>query len=1058
MGVGLDKMQFLQELGRLNPAQRRAVDTIEGPVLVIAGPGTGKTQILAARIGNILAQTDARPENILCLTYTDAGAIAMRRRLLKFIGPDAHKVTINTFHAFCNSVIKDNLDLFGIRALDSITDLEKRQLLRKLIDGFDAKHPLKRFTGDVYYDIPRLSRLFSLMKTEDWSAAHISQKVDEYLESLPERELYLYKRANAKAGIKVGDVKQKDIDAETDKMRQLQAACQEYPRYMQMMADSKRYDFDDMILLVLNEFKRNENLLRQYQEKFLYLLVDEYQDTNGAQNEIIESLASFWDRPNVFVVGDDDQSIYRFQGANVENILRFNAKYSPEIILLTDNYRSSQHILDTAKHLIQNNQERLINAIKGLSKDLKAQSTEYATLTVKPEIREYYNLAHEMVGIAQEIEQLRNQGVKLSEIALIYRNHNQATDIARYLESRGIPLNVRRKFNILESPFIDNILTLLEYIKEEARIPHSREDLLFQILHFNFFGIEPLIIAKVAAGLRNDYKTRWREALRSVQAQAGTNLFDSNANESYRRIKQLSDNIEFWVKELHNTTLQTLFEKVMTRGGLLRQVMESPQKFEMLDQLTTLFQFIKDESVKDPKLKLDGFLRTIKEMREEKIALEINKKGFFEDGVNLVTAHGSKGLEYEYVFVLGCDKKAWDSSGRSDGFTFPDNLVTHVGKGDNAEENRRLFYVALTRAKRQLVVSYSIQSLDAKMMECSRYVDELTNCEDIVVSKVHLPDADLTAFHFTILSEPPLPNLPLLEETLLRRILENYSLSVSHLNTYLKCPISFYYGSLLRIPSAKNAAMAFGSAVHFAMERLFRMMKENQEVFPPASFLVQEFEWYMKRHLDSFTPEDYDRRMAYGRLFLPEYYLQNIEKWNRVSAVEINLRTVVDGIPINGKLDKLEFDGKHVNVVDYKTGKFDNSKKKFFPPTEDWKKEEPTYEEKHGGDYWRQAVFYKILVDNEDSKGWTAVSTEFDFVEPDRSTKQYYKQKIIITPEDMVIVRAQMQEAYRGIQNLEFQRGCNDSNCQWCAFVKNNFQLDPSLVPEENEPEEMAVS
>ncbi|CAN5221510.1 hypothetical protein BH09BAC1_BH09BAC1_02910 [soil metagenome] len=1054
MGAGMDKMQFLQELGRLNPAQRRAVDTIEGPVLVIAGPGTGKTQILAARIGNILAQTDARPENILCLTYTDAGAIAMRRRLLKFIGPDAHKVTINTFHAFCNSVIKDNLDLFGIRALDSITDLEKRQLLRKLIDGFDAKHRLKRFTGEVYYDVYRLERLFSLMKTEDWSEGHICQKVEEYLETLPERPEYLYKRGNAKMGIKVGDLKQKDIDNETDKMRQLQAACREYPKYMQLMAERKRYDFDDMILLVMNEFKRNEALLRQYQEKFLYFLVDEYQDTNGAQNEILEALAGFWERPNVFVVGDDDQSIYRFQGANVENILRFNEKYNPEIILLTDNYRSSQHILDTAKHLIQNNQERLINAIKGLSKDLKANHIEYAELEVKPEIREYYNLAHETVGIAQEIERLRDEGVKLSEIALIYRNHRQADDIARYLESRNIPLYVRRKFNIMESPFIGNIITLLEYINEEAQIPHSREDLLFQILHFNFFGIEPLVTAKVAAGLRNDYKTRWREALRSVQAQAGTNLFDSNANESYRNLKLLSNNIEFWVKELHNTTLQTLFEKVMTRGGLLRQVMESPQKFEMLDQLTTLFQFIKDESVKDPKLKLDGFLRTIKEMREENISLEIHKKGFFEDGGNLVTAHSSKGLEYEYVFLLGSSRDAWDKGGASSGFKFPDNLHTRLGAGDDTEEGRRLFYVGLTRAKRQLVVSYSSQTLEGKPMECSRYVDELTNCDNVSVRKVNLPDADLTSFHLTILSEPPLPNLPMLEETLMRRILENYSLSVSHLNTYIKCPVSFYYGALLRIPSAKNAAMAFGSAVHFAMERLFRMMKENQDNFPQASFLVQEFEWYMKRHLDSFTPEDYDRRMAYGRMFLPEYYQQNIEKWNRVCSVEINLRTVVDGIPINGKLDKLEFDGKHVNVVDYKTGKFDNSKKKFFPPTEDWKKEEPTYEEKHGGDYWRQAVFYKILVDNEDSKGWTAVSTEFDFVEPDRNTKQYYKQKIIITPEDLVIVRAQMQEAYRGIQNLEFQRGCNDSNCQWCNFVKNNFQLDPSLVPETAEPEE----
>lgn len=1053
MGLGNENGQFLQELNRLNAAQRKAVETIEGPVLVIAGPGTGKTQILAARIGNILLKTDTRPENILCLTYTDAGAIAMRRRLLKFIGPDAHKVTINTFHAFCNSVLKDNLDLFGIRALDSITELEKSQLLRQLIDGFDATHPLKRFTGDVYYDVYKLGKLFSLMKTEDWSPEFICAKIDEYIDSLPEREEYIYKVSNSKAGYKKGDVKQKDIDKEKAKMQELRAACLEYPRYMQMMAERKRYDFDDMILLVLNEFKQNEDLLRQYQERYLYFLVDEYQDTNGAQNEIVDLLADFWDRPNLFVVGDDDQSIYRFQGANVENILRFRNKYDPELVMLIDNYRSTQHILDASKFLIQNNTERLINAIKGLSKDLMAKNPNYADLPVRPQVREYYNLAHEVVGVAQEVELLKNEGVKLSEIAIIYRGHRQAEDIARYLESQGIPLYVRRKFNILESPFIDNVLTLLEYINDEAKKPHSREDLIFKIMHFNFFGIEPLVIAQVAAGLRNDYKTRWREALRSVQAQAGAILFDSKANESYRRIKQLSDNIEYWIKELHNTTLQALFEKVMTRGGLLREIMLSPQKFELLDQLTTFFQFIKDETVKDPKLTLDGLLRTIKDMRDEGIALEIHKKGFFEDGVNLVTAHSSKGLEYEYVFLLGCDKKTWDSNGPSRDFKFPDNLLDNKQASDDTEESRRLFYVALTRAKKQLVVSYSAQNLEGKPMECSRYVDELSSSQNVEVVQVHLPDEALTAFHLTILSEPPLPNLPLLEETLLRRILEHYSLSVSHLNTYLRCPVSFYYGTLLRIPVAKNAAMAFGSAVHYAMEHVFVKMKNNHDEFVGPETLVQDFEWYMRRHQDSFTDEDFVRRLEYGRLILPQYYNKYVNEWNKVAVVERNLKTVIDDIPINGKLDKLEFDGRYVNVVDYKTGKFEYAKKKFYPPTDDWKKEEPTFEEKYGGDYWRQGVFYKILVDNEDTKGWTVVSTEFDFIEPDRKTNEYYKHKIIINPEDLNVVRAQIKEAYRGIQNLEFTKGCNDSNCQWCNFVKNNFQLDANLVEDDGELE-----
>src|SRR6202008_2397239 len=177
--------KFLQEYERLNEPQRIAVDQIEGPVMVIAGPGTGKTQILAARIGKILLDTDTDPSNILCLTYTDAGVIAMRRRLLEFIGPDAYKVGIYTFHAFCNDVIQENLSLFEKTSLDPISELEKIQLFKELIDSFPKNHPLKRYRGDVYFEVNNLQTLFSTMKKEGWAPAFISDKIDEFLADLP---------------------------------------------------------------------------------------------------------------------------------------------------------------------------------------------------------------------------------------------------------------------------------------------------------------------------------------------------------------------------------------------------------------------------------------------------------------------------------------------------------------------------------------------------------------------------------------------------------------------------------------------------------------------------------------------------------------------------------------------------------------------------------------------------------------------------------------------------------------------------------------------------------
>src|ERR1700689_1636658 len=187
--------KFKEEYEKLNEQQRLAVDTIEGPVMVIAGPGTGKTQILAARIGKILLDTDASPENILCLTYTDAGAIAMRRRLLSFIGPDAYKVHIHTFHSFCNDIIQENLPLFEKTVLDPISELERIQLFKVLIDGWPKNHPLKRYRGDVYYEMGNLQSLFSTMKREGWTPEFINQKIDEYLGGLPHKDEFIAKRA-----------------------------------------------------------------------------------------------------------------------------------------------------------------------------------------------------------------------------------------------------------------------------------------------------------------------------------------------------------------------------------------------------------------------------------------------------------------------------------------------------------------------------------------------------------------------------------------------------------------------------------------------------------------------------------------------------------------------------------------------------------------------------------------------------------------------------------------------------------------------------------------------
>lgn len=731
--------KFEAEYNRLNEHQRRAVDQTEGPVMVIAGPGTGKTQILSARIGKILlSDAGIAPQNILCLTYTDAGVVAMRRRLVQFIGPDAYRVGIYTFHAFCNEVIQDNLALFEKTALDPVSDLERIELLKELIDGFGKDHPLKRYRGDVYFEIHSLQSLFSLMKREGWTGDYICQKVDEYLNDLCNRDDYICKRATKE--FKKGDVRWDKIEEEKEKMEKLRAACNEFKKFTELMRRRNRYDFDDMITWVIEAFEGNENLLRRYQEQYQYILVDEYQDTSGTQNKIVELLINFWDKPNVFVVGDDDQSIYRFQGANVENMLQFAQGFERDLltVVLTHNYRSVQPILDVSKSLIDRNRERLVAQIEGLSKDLVAsgplavgglplnngaaggsnnvvsfRSTVNGQRTTtddpRPLICEYDTQRDEMIGLVQGVETLLAAGVKGSEIGIIYRENKWGDELANYLRLKDVPFYTKRSLNILDQPLIQQLLLVLNYLAAEHDAPYGGDEMLFEILHFEWFGIPPVAIAKASVQVSEyNYKNKRPTSLRQWICEKGgkpVDLFDAGLPKSLCEAVQVLENL---IRAVSNFTLQGLLEKVIREGGFLSHIINHPDKNSLLQLVTGFYDHVKEETHRRPALSLYGLLERIELMRKEGLVLPLVQVAGHERGVNLMTAHGAKGLEFEYVFFAGCNASCWEKKRKPfSGFSFPDTLFLSAAKGNDTEELRRLFYVALTRAKKQLTVSFS---------------------------------------------------------------------------------------------------------------------------------------------------------------------------------------------------------------------------------------------------------------------------------------------------------------------------------------------------------------
>lgn len=1014
--------QFEKLLSSLNNSQRKAVEQIEGPVLVVAGPGTGKTQIIAGRIGYILSTKDAQaqPQNILCLTYTDAGTVAMRKRLLQFIGPTAYRVHIHTFHSFCNEVIQQNLDYFGKRTLEPITDLENISLLQNMIDELPTTHLLKRLRGDIYFEVKRLNNLFRLMKEEDYSYEFIYEKVNSFLNELPMRDDYIYQR-NGK-DFKKGDLKKAKIEEQKRKMDLLLAAANLFKTYNEKMLTLNRYDYSDMILWVVKAFKEDENLLRNYQEKYQYFLVDEFQDTNGAQNEILNSLTSFWDNPNIFTVGDDDQCIYEFQGARLKNIQEFISRHKKELteIVLTENYRSTQSVLNFAGNVIENNVKRLVNTDKNLNKQLSASNPVVQQSKVAPQVLEFPNIAQEEAFVVDEIERLQKENFPLSEVAVIYHRHKQAENIIHLLDKKNIPFQARKKINILDLPLIQNLLTILKFLEAESRKAHSGEEYLFELMHYRFFDLDVHDIASIAAYTAGKKTEKdWRTIISSREHLAQIKLRNADA------IDKLEKNISHWIAELPNITLQMLFEKVLNESGLLAWILKQDDKLWQLQVILTFFDYLKNESFRKPRLRVTELIENIEQLEKNDLQIDLTKSTFREDGVNFVSAHSAKGLEFQHVYLIGCTSDKWESAkGNSNSFSLPDT-ITFEDEEDSVESKRRLFYVAMTRAKEFLSITYS-RMKDGKDLVASRFVVE----SKIPVRQMEVSSETLEEMMILSMKKTEQPSIKILEKNIIDKRLENFSLSVSALNGYLNCPVSFYFDRILKVPSAKSDSMAFGSAIHEALRKLFEKMKLNNGVFPSKEDFVKEFIYQMNRNKDSFTDKQFELRKENGKQVLPAYYDKYISTFNKTVSIEFRINNVeMDGVPINGMIDKIEFDGNDANVVDYKTGSVSYALDKLKP----W-----SISDNNGGDYWRQIIFYKILIETQRFHKWNVVSGEIDFVEKDDKTKDFVKKKISIETGDVSFVKQQIKTTYENILAQKFSVGCGKEDCHWCNFAKQN--------------------
>ncbi len=1001
----------------LNPEQQEAVEAIEGPVLVIAGPGTGKTQVLALRIAEILnEQPDIDPGNLLCLTFTNAGAIAMRQRLLTFIGHEAHKVQIHTFHSFCNQVIQENASYFGVRETENVGELEQYELMEAMIDALPARHLL--FHKSSYHEIKNLLDLFSAMKQENWNVEDIETAVNEYLAEIPQREDFLYKRKYKE--FNAGDPNPKKIREEEEKMQRLLAGVRLFPEYQKRMQENGWYDYQDMIQWVIRAFRENETLLAKYQERFQYILVDEFQDTNGAQKTVLDLLIDYWETPNVFVVGDDDQSIYRFQGANLRNIMEFYEKYKAEtkVVCIEKNYRSTPAVLDLAEHVINANTERLVHEIPNLEKHLTAEHADYKAAAEQPKLVGYYNTAHEELGIINRLQELRDAGTNLSDVAVIYQNHHQVANILKLCEMKEIPVRVKETADILSLPLIQQVIELLHYFCDEAAQPFSREDILFRSLYFRCFELTARDIGLLALWRRADSKNRFLKLILQNPEELATIKGITDA-EKLAAIGRLITELE---QDFVDLPIALFVEAVFNKTGILQQVMAAPDRSFQLRALTTFMGFVRETAEKDTAATVANILDILQRMHRHGLTLPIHKIAYEDSGVNFITAHSAKGLEFEHVFLIGVDKKVWERKQRDLGFSFPDTL-TRSNAGDFLEEKRRLLFVALTRAKRYLEVSFAERSENGKELEPSQFVSELA--EKITIEQRQSNADAIDDYQFQLLQIPIVEDVPIIEPSILKQVLEGYRMSATHLNAYLRCPLSFYFEYILRIPGAPNAHAAFGTAVHIALEREYQQAKLSG-TYGDGVALLKFFEEDIARQRYAFTESEFQKFLAHGKEVLAGYFAHFLaNKPVAPTHTEYRISTHLHGVPAIGELDKIEeLEPGKVRITDYKTGNADSrhTTERLAAPSDK--------NNLLGGDYWRQVVFYTLLLENDAQKKWQVAECAIDFVEP-KKDGSCRREVFRVTEADKQIVLEQITDSYQRIQNMEFP-GCKEEDCVWC--------------------------
>ncbi len=1048
---------YQEAFAGLNDAQRRAVTTIEGPVLVIAGPGTGKTQLLTTRIAHILSTTDTLPQNILCLTFTDSAATTMRERLASMIGQGAYDVTISTYHAFGSDLIRRFPDYFLEEAdLKPVDDLGIDRIFRDIIAKLPFSNPLKHadlYLGDIKTLVSDAKR--ALLTPDDlrttakdnlaWITA-TSPLVHDTLgviKMLSKKTLPLF--TNLLAALPVvedsgtvwplGALCREQLQIALDEAatlgkttpvtawknawlakdgeghyvldgtkanHKLLAAADIYDHYLQALKAQGFFDYDDMILRAVRALETNADFRYTLQEQYLYILLDEFQDTNGAQLRLVELLTDNpvnEGRPNVLAVGDDDQAIYAFQGASYSHMLQFKDMYRDVLAIpLTENYRSHADILATARGVAEQIETRLHHHFPEIEKTLVAKSTKLPKEAII-ERRVAQSDVMQFAWTAQRIAKLIESGVPASEIAVLAPQHKYLVPLVPFLRAAGVAVRYEKRENVLDDPTINQLLRMAELALTLHRGDHKTANALWaEVLSFECWGLPTSQIWQLSWQTTDDNRN-WTDELLSEPSLKPIALF-------FIRLGNIAEaeTLEIVFDYLIGSTPLDLNEPgtepftspfYKHHFGDLPNINENNGNFwELLSNLIVLRARLREyRKDGDERLTLADLITYVEAHRAADIKI-LNTSPYATGGeaVQLMTAFKSKGMEFTAVFVLAVNDEAWGSRARNLGsrLSLPPNLQFIRYAGATNDERLRLFYVAITRAKWQLYLVNYTHSYTGKALTRLKYLDEATNDSGAVESpllpegkQLVLPAEDHTPEPTTELAaywqqrhEAALTNGDM--QALLADRLRDFQLSPTHLGDFTdvaNCgPQAFFMRTILRFPQAPRPQIHYGNAIHETLEWLHIAAKKTGAVPAEPAVRVSFEKRLQAKHL---SEQDHALFLERGYDALHAYMEQRSSAISGDYATEYNFRNegvFVGKAHLGGKIDKLIIDRakKEIAIVDYKTGKSHTY----------WSREVKLHK------YRQQLYFYKALVEGSHSfKGYSVTDAYLEFVEPDEDGK-----------------------------------------------------------------------